>query len=291
MNFPEKYLTVLADNALSPARPINFINDGKIHRYCVMGDRVGSKNGWYVLHGSEVMVAGSWKTSQQVVVHNAELQTLSAHERQQRQRAIQEAQSKAAVEQLRQYSVTARNVKSLWEGSPIADEDHPYLIDKRVSAYGLRQTGDNLLVPLRDASGKIWSVQFIEPNGKKWFAKGGRVRGCFHLIGDPGTKGTLMVCEGYATGASIFNVLDNPVFTAFNAGNLIHAAKAIKEAYGSFIIMMADNDRQTPGNPGITQAMKAALAVNGNILWPPFSEGQPGTDFNDWLVPKGVDHE
>ncbi|WP_422462551.1 toprim domain-containing protein [Endozoicomonas sp. ALB115] len=291
MDFLKKCFIALSDNAISTASPMTLINDGIIHRYRVMGDRAGSKNGWYVLHGSEVMIAGSWKTSQQVVVHNTELETLSAHEREQRHRVIREAQFKAAAEQLRQYTLTARNVERLWERSPSADQDHPYLIDKRVSAYGLRQTGDNLLVPLRDASGKIWSVQFIEPSGKKWFAKGGRVRGCFHLIGEPGIKGTLMVCEGYATGASIFNVLDNPVFAAFNAGNLIHAAKAIKEAYGSFIIMMADNDRQTPGNPGITQAMKAALAVNGNILWPPFSEGQPGTDFNDWLVPKGVDHE
>lgn len=51
---------------------------------------------------------------------------------------------------------------------------------------------------------------------------------------------------------------------------------------GRTIILCADNDRFTPGNPGVTKAREAALAVGGKILIPPFPEGSTGTDWNDW---------
>lgn len=50
------------------------------------------------------------------------------------------------------------------------------------------------------------------------------------------------------------------------------------------IIIAADNDRFTPGNPGVTHARKAALAVGGLVSIPQFPEGVDGTDWNDWAL-------
>src|ERR1017187_53566 len=38
--------------------------DGKLHRYHAEGDSPGSKNGWYVLYGDDLLAGafGSWKT-------------------------------------------------------------------------------------------------------------------------------------------------------------------------------------------------------------------------------------
>ena len=61
-------------------------------------------------------------------------------------------------------------------------------------------------------------MQTIAPDGTKMFMSGGRVKGCYYGIGKP--KGALIVCEGFATGASIHECTGHAVAVACNAGNL-----------------------------------------------------------------------
>jgi putative DNA primase/helicase len=76
-----------------------------------------------------------------------------------------------------------------------------------------------------------------------------------------------------------------PVVVAFDAGNLAPVAKKVRGIYRqSEIFVAADNDAWTPGNPGLTKARAAALAIGGKLLSPDFTgldlSGKP-TDFND----------
>lgn len=41
------------------------------------------------------------------------------------------------------------------------------------------------------------------------------------------------------------------------------------------IILCADNDRFTPGNPGVTKAREAAIAVDGYLTVPRFDDLGP----------------
>jgi putative DNA primase/helicase len=60
-------------------------------------------------------------------------------------------------------------------------------------------------------------------------------------------------------------------------GNLLAVAQALRAADpGAKIILAADNDAKTPGNPGLTAAKKAAAAVGGLLAVPPTAG-----DFND----------
>src|SRR5260363_320250 len=52
-----------------------------------------------------------------------------------------------------------RTWQCTWE--TLAPDDHPYLKRKQVEAFGLRREGHLLVTPLRDADGKIWSLQYI----------------------------------------------------------------------------------------------------------------------------------
>jgi putative DNA primase/helicase len=68
-----------------------------------------------------------------------------------------------------------------------------YLARKAVQPHGVRFTPDGwVLVPMRDASGKLWNVQRIAPvkptdgGTDKLFLKGGRKSGLWHWCGDPG---------------------------------------------------------------------------------------------------------
>lgn len=58
---------------------------------------------------------------------------------------------------------------------------------------------------------------------------------------------------------------------AFNAGNLLAVAKAMREKFtGLPLILCGDDDRHTPGNPGLTKATEAARAVGGLLVIPSF---------------------
>lgn len=94
----------------------------------------------------------------------------------------------------------------------------------------------------------------------------------------------LVVAEGFATGASIHEATGHAVAVAFNAGNLKAVAEALHTKYPELRLMLAaDDDWRTEGNPGVTKAREAAQAVGGAVAVPVFPEGraEKATDFND----------
>ena len=161
--------------------------------------------------------------------------------------------------------------------------EHAYTTAKGVHCYGLKiDAAGALIVPMIDTQGKTHSLQTITADGEKRFLSGGRVKGCYHAIGKP--TGLLIVCEGYATGASIHESTGHAVAVAFNAGNLEAVALALHIKYPALkIIIAADDDHLTTGNPGMTKGKAAALSVGGLLAVPDFGVNRPdkATDFND----------
>lgn len=172
----------------------------------------------------------------------------------------------------------------------------PYLARKGVQGHGVRfAAGGWLLVPLRDASGKLWNLQRIAPTkpasgSDKLFLKGGRKSGLWHLVGDlpaadDAGPAVLLIAEGYATAATLHEATGHPVAVAFDAGNLQHVARALRQQYpAALLVVCGDDDRDTErnggNNPGRTKATAAAKAVRGLAVFP---DGLPegGSDFND----------
>ncbi|WP_110669992.1 toprim domain-containing protein [Salinicola halophilus] len=199
----------------------------------------------------------------------AHRQRLEAHAAE-RENARQEAASRA---------------QAAWAAAKPAPSTHPYLMSRGVPAYGLRQCRRGwLLVPLL-AGGELVNLQWITPNGKKRFLKGGQVQGAHAALGEPVAGGRLFVCEGWATGATLYRLTGDPVVCAMNAGNLRAVAETMRGVLnGSLDLVIAgDDDRQTAGNPGRQAANDAALAVGAMVLYPKWPEGCPDdlTDFND----------
>jgi putative DNA primase/helicase len=83
------------------------------------------------------------------------------------------------------------------------------------------------------------------------------------------------------------------VFVALDAGNLLHVAQLLRELHPKNpILIAADDDWRTPGNPGRRSAWEAARATaRCMVTYPIFRPGNRGpkdTDFNDLHVREGL---
>jgi len=133
-------------------------------------------------------------------------------------------------------------------------------------------------------------LQFIAGDGAKNFLRGGRIAGCLFPLADK-VEGPLVVCEGYATGASIYEAIGHAVFCAMHSANLLEVAKAARERWPQReIIIAADNDQFTDGNPGLTKATAAAKAIRAKLAVPQFKDlANKPTDFNDLGTAEGLE--
>ena len=160
------------------------------------------------------------------------------------------------------HEAAAARAGRLWASASAEVGAHPYTARKGVRAHGLRLLGDVLVMPLRDAAGRLWSLQFIDAAGGKRFLRGGRTRACFHRIGRPdGTPAVLLIGEGFATCASAHEATGHPAAVAHSAGNLRAVAEALRSRYpAADLILLADDD-----DAGRTACERAARAVNGRV--------------------------
>ncbi len=263
----EAFKLAIATTGLTP--PENIIDDGVVHRFSTNG-KPAHKNGWYILHGDGIAAGafGDWRegftqnwcsksdtsmTEAERVAHRERVKAMQL----QREDELAQRQQLAAADALKRLTVA----------TPCTQ--HDYLTRKGIQPHGARIEGDKLLIPMRDTAGTVHSLQTIAPDGIKMFMSGGRVKGCYFGIGKP--KGVLIVCEGFATGASIHECSGHAVAVAFNAGNLEAVAVALRNKYPTLkIIIAADDDHQTPGNPGMTKATAAVQATGATLAVPVF---------------------
>ncbi|MDX1816095.1 MAG: VapE family protein [Marinobacter sp.] len=284
---------------------------GTLVRCKVDGDKGSAKAGWYVVHENRRSDGTTYYTG---TVGNFRLGE---------QRNIQPkglkltAEEKAAFKKQMADAKKARDLQRRWDAKRAAKRadrawlklsttgTSPYLQRKQVKGYGVRYYKDRLAVPMMDITGAIAGLQIIYPEkhpekgrDKDYWPYGVDKDAKFHQIGEVfrSKNKPVVVCEGYATGASIHEATRYPVFVAFDAGNLLRVAQAIRGVYPrNPIIVASDDDFRTqrpngdPWNPGVEKATATAQAVNGYVVRPVFPAGvERGTDFNDLHVAKGL---
>ena len=255
--------------------------DGKLHRIKVEGDR--ERNSWYVLHdGSPAAGAfGCWKRGFKETWCDRTQQLSQTDWDRVRERWQETDRQREEADANRQ--AKARKTADWILARAQSATAHTYLTAKGVQPHGdLRVYHTALVLPLHDSAGAVHSLQFIREDGSKRFLTGGRIAGCFFTIGDQ-QDGPLVICEGYATGASIHAATGFMVVCATHAGNLKAVAESFRRNLPARpIIVAADNDQFTAGNPGLTKATATALAINAKLAVPQFSDlSSKPTDFND----------
>ena len=267
--------------------------DGALHR-CDATGKGGKGDGAYLLHLDGIPAGGfenhrdglGWQT------WRADIRLVLSQEERAAYRAKIEGERRAR-EAARLCTLAAAQRKAAWivRQSVPANPEHPYLIRKRVEPHGLRGYRGLLVVPMRTLDGRLRSLQFISPDGGKRFSRGGATAGCLYGIGRAMPAGPIAIAEGFATGASIYEATGIPVAVAFDSGNLLPVARALRIKYpAAAIVICADDDwlRRNPisgelENIGTIKACEAANAIDAAVAIPVFGEirGEGDTDFND----------
>ena len=238
LNDSEELRQAMCDRGIDCRDPIQA--DGQIHRFSHQAH--GDKDYWYVFYGSAGAfgdwsrdIKEKWSTNQD---------KLTFEERKIIQKQIREAQAKVQEEVELRHKEVAQQAKSLWDQAQ-SEGCSEYVVRKKVDPIGLRFHDSTLIIPLRDGDGKLWSLQYVHENGDKRFLKGGRKKGCFHILGELNhhTRQAFIV-EGYATGASVYMATQTPTLVAFDAGNLELVVAEIKQKYPRLNILIAADDDQ-----------------------------------------------
>ena len=256
--------------------------DGQLHRFKADGDK--ARNSWYVLHAGPPAAGafGCWRRGFKDTWHGGKTDLTQAQWETVR-RQWREAEAAREHAEAKRQAEARRVAAWIMHRAKPADPAHGYLAAKAVKPAGqLIEYRHALALPLCDAAGTLHSLQFISADGTKRFLTGARVAACFFTLADK-ADGPLVICEGFATAASISEVTSFSTVAAMNCGNLPAVAVALRAKWPAReFILAADNDAWTPGNPGLSKATEAAKATGGKLGVPSFPDtASKPTDFND----------
>jgi putative DNA primase/helicase len=267
--------------------PAKIVADGNVHpfgpndvcRYVFHLD--GVPNGW-VQSWRQGPTRHQWKANGRKFNHE---------ERERADAEIKTAKAEREEDKAELHKKAALEAERILNASTPGREDHPYLVRKRVKPHGLREYKGALVVPIWH-DGKLVGLQFIKPDGFKPYLKGTPKKGAYYVVGGIEHANKVCIAEGFATAATVYQRTDIPCVAAFDAGNLLPVAKALKLSLpGVEFIICADDDWQRvndqtgePENLGLINARAAALAIGAKLAVPDFSRfdrGEKDTDLND----------
>lgn len=306
------------------------------------------RRGWYLLKewspsADRVLIVGSYgvwrgaeKNAQKVILPKGPTGSVTNEQLAAMRRVWAEQAKAAELQRKREAEAAGVRASKAW-GQLEADGDSPYLKSKAVLGYGLKFTKQGTaVVPLADAGGRIHGLQFLRTNAqategkrpaKEFWPAGIAKKGHFHLLGHQ-PHWIVLVAEGYATAATLHAATGYPVACAFDAGNLMPVADALRARYKQAkILVCADDDilgkckhqdckarvalplhpSECPAcgrphgyeNAGTQGASAAAMSVQGEWLAPVFADqperieryltnGRKVTDFNDLHAAEGM---
>lgn len=267
------------------------IMDGKKHRIRTTGDKNSlshsAGSGFYVGHldghpagyirNNRTGIDIKWKSKGYA---------LSPEEKAKLQAEAAEKLAAREKEQKRLQNATADRVSRQVASLVPATQQTPYQERKNIQPLpGVLTDSEGIktYIPLSDVQGKQWTMQYIQEDGTKRFAKDSKKEGCFHIVGGDMKSledaPAIVLHEGYATAATNTEALGFPTVATFDAGNLPVVAKALQEVFPDKpMVIFGDDDRHqelmTGVNPGKEKASEAAKAVSGTAAFPIFAPGE-----------------
>ncbi|MBQ9619668.1 MAG: PriCT-2 domain-containing protein, partial [Neisseriaceae bacterium] len=237
------------------------------------------------------------------------IKPMSAAEIEERNRKNRERAAKEEQKQAKKQANASRRAKYVFEErTKQADPQHPYLVKKGISdpavLQHIRQSGDNLIIPLKQGK-KVVGIQMIFPNGRKHIPADTPKRGSALFLGDTrleNIKQGFFVAEGFATAASIVQATGRPCLMTIDAGNMptvVHSLKNVVQKHHIPVVLCADNDEDHKGEKKAKEAAEI-LGDTAQVIMPDFTAEEIArfqannpdklpSDFNDLQTLRGID--
>lgn len=245
------FIQAMRDEGLGPTDAEQIIPDDVRRYYHVEGDKPKVKRGSYVLRvDPDGFACGGFMTLKDQhwhKWHSRSKRKATDDEKAAWKERLAADRLKREQEELELRSKAADKCALMWSEAKEGGS-HPYV--ERKGLFGLHgarvwldvDRGETaLLVPCIRHDGKMVGLQRIYADGEKLFVYGGEKQGCWFTI--EGEAGKLIICEGFATGATLHEATGATVVVAFDAGNLKAVALEVVKVYGAGVIVFAaDND-------------------------------------------------
>ena len=255
-----------------------------------------AKSTWKSLKPGMWHIETVWKLARQNGWQPTKPYTPPSAEELERRKAESEAKRLAAERERQQTQQKVKiTAQKIWQSSRPASLIHPYLAAKGITnpdaIAGLRQNeykdNDNLIIPVLYEN-EIVNLQSINQDGGKRFLAGGQVQGAYAFIGkaEDVEKVGVVMAEGYATAASIYEATGKPVIIAFDAGNMVAVAERLAQNLPQNVpvVVAVDNDASQTGIKKARQAV-ALLGDRATAIQPEFTM----TQIQQYQKGKGVD--
>ena len=284
-DYQNQFLSFMNGHGMEPDPKVGLVVDGSIGRAYINigGDR--KLSGWYQLWLNQSVPFGrigdyrisvddptaTWKPENE---NNYRMTQDQIDE-------IKKLRRDVEIKKAEKYSKTAKKAQALWDEAR-ACEKHPYLEKKQVLSYGLKiDSGGRLMIPMYDKDLSIVGLQYISEDGTKRFLTGSKKSGCFFVLGQEVLKTSEKVyyAEGYATAASVYQDMSQPVVIAWDAYNLQKVAETLFPSLKNHKhIFVADNDESGTGEKEAVKASQWILKQKGQSeVLMPMERG----DYND----------
>ena len=261
-------------------------------------DNRAAKSTWKSLKPGSFSIGTVWKLARQNGWQPTKPYTPPSAEELERRKAESEAKRLAAERERQQTQQKVKiTAQKIWQSSRPASLIHPYLAAKGITnpdaIAGLRQNeykdNDNLIIPVLYEN-EIVNLQSINQDGGKRFLAGGQVQGAYAFIGkaEDVEKVGVVMAEGYATAASIYEATGKPVIIAFDAGNMVAVAERLAQNLPQNVpvVVAVDNDASQTGIKKARQAV-ALLGDRATAIQPEFTM----TQIQQYQKGKGVDEK
>ena len=281
----------------------NINADGTMYRFDSL--KMADKALWICVHSWDYKgnfyykaIYGSWHDGSQNEFKSYDKNVITKEFNKKEQSVLKESKEKFKEAKKDKQRLCKLKWWPIYSKLPESTNVHSYLSDKGISSnfFGRINDKGNLLIPAYNASGEFVGGQniYLDPETKKWakrYTPGIEKVGSFCPFGKVRTAKYIYIAEGFATAASIYMAFiedeNVAVISAWDAGNLFHAALSVRKINEKCnIIFAADRDIH-PGKKhddvGYKKASFASKSISNSVcIKVEFNDGNDSwSDFND----------
>lgn len=155
--------------------------------------------------------------------------------------------------------------------------------DENSKNYYYLRKGD-LLIPAINLDLEFVTYQRITDSGVKLQRIDISTVGAFYCLGDWRTSTKrIFLCEGYATGYSLYLATNGVVFVCFDVHNIGVVLKLLKERFPHIeVIICTDNDRKKKTKVGLFKGFEYSYLYNSPFIFPVFPNDEKFANDSDW---------